>query len=322
MSLHANAGQPVNVTRLADLIGIAARRQPLLPALVFEGDSRSFGELYERSIRLARALRGTGLGKGDAVGTLMANRSEYLETYFALQLAGLVAVPINTRLVGDEVAYILGNSEAKGLVVGEEYHGLVEGVRDGLPELREDSVVVVGPESDHARAYERVLAGEDSGEPDASVSAFDPCSIFYTSGTTGFPKGAVMSQLNVLARLVSWAWEFGVTAQDVVLIPGPIFHMSFSSIALLTLAAGGRVILMKDFEAAPTPDGTLRHCEGCSARDRRCPGPRWRSCLPLFRRRESQTPMAGQRRAGSRCVVTGTCCAKSGQWAAARSAVK
>jgi acyl-CoA synthetase (AMP-forming)/AMP-acid ligase II len=76
-----------------------------------------------------------------------------------------------------------------------------------------------------------------------------PATIFYTSGTTGFPKGAMMSHLNMLTRLVSWGREFGINSTDVVLVPGPVFHMSFSSIALTTLAAGGRVVLMRDFDA-------------------------------------------------------------------------
>jgi len=238
-----------NVTRLVDLVRVTTRRQPGAPAIDFDSGSRTFAEVYGRGLKLAHALLGTGLEPGDAVGILALNSPEYLETYLALQLAGLVAVPVNFRLVAEEVAYVLGNCEARGLVLGEDFLPLFDGVRSRLPALQDNSVIVLGRPADHQRAYERVLEPAEAQNLARLTSPMSPATIFYTSGTTGFPKGAMMSHLNVLTRLASWGWDFGINAADVVLIPGPLFHMSFSSIALVTLSAGGRVILMNDFTA-------------------------------------------------------------------------
>lgn len=234
----------VNVGRLVDLIRVVTRRQPDAPAIEFEGATQSYGETYAASLALANGLLRSGLKAGDAVGILAGNSPAYLEFYLACQLAGLVAVPLNYRSVADDVAYVLGNCAARGLFVGEEHLGVAEAALPRLPSLRCETVIVLD------RLQHRRLKAESTTEELPAVPPLAPATIFYTSGTTGFPKGAVMSHLNVLSRLVSWGWEFGLNASDVVLIPGPVFHMSFSSIALITLAAGGRVVMMRDFDAA------------------------------------------------------------------------
>ena len=247
---HAAVAQPfaANVTRLVDLIRVVTRRQPDAPAIEFEGATRSYAETYAAALRLANGLLRSGLAAGDAIGILAGNCPEFLEIYLACQLAGLVAVPLNYRSVADDVAYVLGNCAARGVFVGEEYLSVVEAALPRLPALRRDALIVLG-----GAQHRRLLAESDVSAPPA-VPPLAPATIFYTSGTTGFPKGAVMSHLNVLARLASWGWEFGLNSTDVVLIPGPVFHMSFSSIALITLAAGGRVVLMRDFDPAAALD--------------------------------------------------------------------
>jgi acyl-CoA synthetase (AMP-forming)/AMP-acid ligase II len=242
ITLAANVARP-NVSRLVDLIRVATRRQPHASAIEFEGETISYGALYGAALRLASGLRGRGLEPGDALGILAGNSPEYLGIYLACQLAGLVAVPLNYRAVADDVVFVLGNCAARGLLFGEEYRPIVEAARPRLPKLGAGNVIAIGD-----AAWRSLLDDGAETEP-APASPLAPATIFYTSGTTGFPKGAVMSHLNVLARLASWGWEFGINSTDVVLVPGPVFHMSFSSIALITLAAGGRVVLTRDFEA-------------------------------------------------------------------------
>jgi acyl-CoA synthetase (AMP-forming)/AMP-acid ligase II len=237
-----------NVTRLVDLIRVASRRAPRAPAIEFEGETISYGALYGSAVRLANGLHGRGFASGDAIGILAGNSPDYLRLYLACQLAGLVAVPINYRAVADDVVFVLGNCAARGLLFGEEYRPIVEAARPRLPDLDAEGVIAIG-----SAAWRSLVDGGDDSEP-APVSPIAPAAIFYTSGTTGFPKGAMMSHLNVLARLASWGWEFGLNTKDVVLVPGPVFHMSFSSIALIALAAGGKVVLTCDFEARQALD--------------------------------------------------------------------
>jgi acyl-CoA synthetase (AMP-forming)/AMP-acid ligase II len=219
-----------------------ARRQPEAPAIEFDGATQTYRETCEAALRLANGLRQSGLRAGDAVGILAGNSPAFLEIYLACQLAGLVAVPLNYRSVADDVAYVLGNCSARGAFVGADHRPVLDAALPRLPALRPDRIIEIGS------ALHRHLRNDSAAGTLPPVAPLAPATIFYTSGTTGFPKGAVMSHLNVLARLTSWGWEFGLNATDVVLIPGPVFHMSFSSIALITLAAGGRVVLMRDFE--------------------------------------------------------------------------
>ncbi len=232
-----------NVTRLVDLVRVVARRQPATPAIEFEGHTVSYASLYEAAVRLSNGLRRSGFAAGDAIGILAGNSPDYIQLYLACQLAGLVAVPLNYRAVADDVAYVLGNCSARGVFVTEEYLAVLEAALPRLPSIRRDNIVVLG-----SGGHRRLTVASEAGDL-PSVAPVAPAAIFYTSGTTGFPKGAMMSHLNLLTRLVSWGWEFGINSTDVVLVPGPVFHMSFSSIALITLAAGGRLVLMRDFDA-------------------------------------------------------------------------
>jgi acyl-CoA synthetase (AMP-forming)/AMP-acid ligase II len=245
--MSPNVTRP-NVTRLADLVRIVTRRQPAAPAIEFEGSTITFGALYSDSLRLANGLRDSGFAAGDAIGILAGNSPDYFRIYLACQLAGLVAVPVNYRAVADDVAYVLGNCQARGLFVGDGHLDIVEAALPRLPAIERKNVIVLGS------PYYRRLVEESETRELPSIAPLAPVTIFYTSGTTGFPKGAMMSHLNVLSRLASWGWEFGLNATDVVLVPGPVFHMSFSSIALITLAAGGRVVLMRDFDAPAALD--------------------------------------------------------------------
>jgi long-chain acyl-CoA synthetase len=251
-SVAASGHVAANVTRLVDLIRVTTRRQPKAPAIEFEGRTISYAELYEGAVRLASGMRRAGFAAGDAVGILDGNSPDYIEIYLGCQLAGVVAVPLNYRVVADDVAYVLGNCAARGVFVGEDYLEIVTAALPRLPSVRRENVVVTG-----GADYRRLIDGGDAIAP-APVPPLAPATIFYTSGTTGFPKGAVMSHLNVLSRLASWGWEFGIHSTDVVLVPGPIFHMSFSSIALITLAAGGRVVLMRDFDPKAALDSMQR----------------------------------------------------------------
>ncbi|MFO1079107.1 MAG: AMP-binding protein [Reyranellaceae bacterium] len=227
---------------------VATRRQPTAAAIEFEGETVTYGALYERALRLANGLRARGLAPGDAVGILAGNSPDFLALYLACQLAGLVAVPLNYRAVADDVVFVLGNCAARGLLHGPEYAAIVAAARGRLPALHAPAVLAIGGDE-----WQR-LATQSPADEIAPVAPTAPACIFYTSGTTGFPKGAMMSHLNVLARLSSWGWEFGLNAGDVVLVPGPVFHMSFSSIALIALAAGGKVVLTRDFEARDALD--------------------------------------------------------------------
>lgn len=199
-----------------------------------------------------------GLKAGDRVVIFARTCPEYLEIYVGLQLAGLVAVPANFRLTGHELGYILENSGARGVIIGEEFLPLLDAERDRLG-IRHDAVIVLGRRGEHRHAYETLLAAATGGELPAAGSLASAGAIFYTSGTTGFPKGAALSQLTLLIRFCSWGWGFGISEQDVVLVPGPVFHQSFSAVAIIALCVGAKVVLKNEFEGGAVLDAIARH---------------------------------------------------------------
>ena len=233
-----------NVTCLADLIGIAVRRNPNAVAIEFNGGSRTYGQFWDRANRCAHAMLAFGLGAGDRVVLFANNSPEYLEIYMGLQLAGMVAVPANYRLTGEELVYLVNNSRASALVIGEEFLPLLTALQSRIP-FEPDKVVVIG--GDHARAYQRLIGAASSAAMKSRAQLAMPGAIFYTSGTTGFPKGAMMSHLTMLTRFSSWGWRFGITEDEVTLVPGPIFHQSFGSVAIVSLCVGAKVILRSEF---------------------------------------------------------------------------
>lgn len=185
----------------------------------------TFRQWNQRSCRLANALLGLGLAKGDRVAILAYNRVEWAEIFAATAKAGLVAVPINFRLVGAEIRYIVENAEASALIVEDELAGVLEDVRSDL-RVPAGNLIHMGASACPAgyRAYEDLIAAAADREPDQRVSPADPWTLMYTSGTTGKPKGVVRShKAAVLLSLVT-AIELGIHREDGALLVMPMCH--------------------------------------------------------------------------------------------------
>ena len=236
----------LSVACLADLVGIAVRRNPSAIAIEHDSGQLTYAEFWESANRCAAALLHHGLKPGERVVIFASNSPQYLEIYIGLQLAGLVAVPANYRLTAEELNYLVTNSRSSALIIGEAFLPLLATLQTRLP-FGENNVIVIGAGTDHANAYERLIAAAPSGAVPCQAVADRLGAIFYTSGTTGFPKGAMMSHLTMLTRFSSWGWRFGITEDDVTLVPGPIFHQSFGSVAIISLCVGARIILRADF---------------------------------------------------------------------------
>jgi len=187
--------------------------------------SMTFHLWNARACRLANALLGLGLGKGARVGVLAYNCVEWAEIYAATAKAGLVAVPINFRLVGPEIRFIMTNAEASALIVQDELAGVVEDVRADLG-LPEGNVVHFGPTPcpKGYRDYEAFLAAASDAEPDVAVAAADPWMLMYTSGTTGNPKGAIRSHRGASLMALCTEIELGIHRNDSALLVMPMCH--------------------------------------------------------------------------------------------------
>ena len=185
----------------------------------------TFGQWNERCCRLANALIGLGLAKNDRVAVLAYNCVEWLEIFAATAKAGLIAVPLNFRLVANEIRFILEDAGVSALIVQDEMAGVVEELRADL--RFSESLIIHFGRSHHSAGhvtYESLLASAASTEPDCRVSADDPCMLLYTSGTTGNPKGVIRThRRNAMLSLVTEI-ELGLTRNDSALLVMPMCH--------------------------------------------------------------------------------------------------
>ena len=185
----------------------------------------TFRQWDERARRLANALLGLGLAKGDRVAVLAYNRLEWAEIYAATAKAGLVAVPVNFRLLGPEVRFIVEDAGASALIVQDELVGVVEGIRADLS-VPSRNFIQFGERACPAgfRAYEDLIASASEREPEAAVLPSDPWMLMYTSGTTGNPKGAIRSHRGAALLALVTEVELGVHRRDGALLVMPMCH--------------------------------------------------------------------------------------------------
>jgi fatty-acyl-CoA synthase/long-chain acyl-CoA synthetase len=234
---------------MSDQLARHARKTPDAWALRFEGSGRTYAELDGRVTRLARALQARGVGTGDRIAVLALNGMEAWESYLAGVRLGAIVVPVNFRLVADEVAYVLADSGATALVVDAALAGVATKAREQAPDVA--TMLVIGDE------YEAALAGAADEPLDAVVDEDEPAFIMYTSGTTGRPKGAVLTHRNLLMHVFSQITHLGWHPEDRVAAPGaPLFHIAGLAGGLPPLLVGGTNVIIRSgaFDPVETLD--------------------------------------------------------------------
>ncbi|MFJ6080874.1 o-succinylbenzoate--CoA ligase [Streptomyces sp. NPDC092369] len=228
-----------------------ARKTPHRTALIHGATTLTYAELYDRTTRLAHALRARGIRRGDRVAYLGPNHPSYLETLFAAGTLGAVFVPLNTRLTGPEIAYQLADSGAKALVHSPSHTGLVAGL-PGSTDVR--IYVEVGAE------YEELLTSAAVEPIDEPVIPDDTCVIMYTSGTTGRPKGAMLTHGNLTWNAVNVLVDTDLIADERALVSAPLFHTAgLNMLTLPVLLKGGTCVLVESFDPGQTLELIQRH---------------------------------------------------------------
>ena len=232
----------MNVGRfLAD----AAERDPAKAAFVWGHDVISYGEANARSDSLAGALRRFGISKGERVGVLMPNCPQLLESMFGTWKAGGCVVPLNARFQRDELVYHLADPRARAVIFGEGHREMVAAIRDQVPGV--ERFICVGEPLPGQLAYDELVA-EDPGPPgpagDVDVADGDLAWLFYTSGTTGRPKGAMLSHGVLTFVSVDWVADLmPLQPEDVGLHAAPLTHGAGFHALALTMKGATQVLL-------------------------------------------------------------------------------
>ena len=226
---------------LGEILRVNAKKFPNTVALKDRERSFTYPAINKRVNRLCHGLTDMGLNKGYKVAVLLENSIEIIELYLATAKTGLVIVPINFRLVGNEVEYIVNNSDAKAMVVHDMFADTVEGVRSRLTNISPDRYVMVGDAEDGYIPYDSLLAGAPETEPEADVNPEDTWVLIYTSGTTGKPKGVVRSHASHIAFYLINAIDFGFNEHDVCLNVMPLCHINSTFFTYTFLYIGGSV---------------------------------------------------------------------------------
>jgi fatty-acyl-CoA synthase len=230
------------------LLSNTASKFPTRDAMVCGGVRRSYLELEQRVGCLAGALLKEGLKPGDRVALLSYNSVYLVESYLALVRVGLVATPVNFRLVGPEMAYILNNSGAKAIIYGPEFEQVLADIQYDLPEVKLFISPIQG-KSDLAKDFESFSQGGPWVTCSDTVREDDPCQIMYTSGTTGRPKGAVITQRNVIWNLFNTIHGREDRAGQISIIVGPLYHTAaLNNHLTIQIALGGTSLLVRKFE--------------------------------------------------------------------------
>jgi fatty-acyl-CoA synthase len=209
----------------------------------------TYAHIIERARRLARALVGAGIGRGDRVATLMWNHAEHLEAYFGIPLAGAAVHTLNLRLHPDEIAYIANDARDRVLIVDDCLQPLADKII--AAGARFERVVVSGPGSDGS--YERLLAAApEVALP--SLSEQDALGVCYTSGTTGRPKGVVYShRSSILHAIVAGLPDcLGLQRDDTLLPVVPMFHVNAWGLPYLAAMLGTKLVMPGPFLDPPS----------------------------------------------------------------------
>ena len=236
----------LQIRTLADITRAHAEVRPAAIALVYEGRETSYAELDRHANQVANGLLGAGLAPQTRIAYLDKNSDRFFETLFGSAKANCVMTAVNWRLAPPEIAYVINDALAEALFVGEEFFPVIEKV---LPELKTvRKVIALDAPHEGWDTYDAWRDTQSDAEPNVAIAGDDVAIQMYTSGTTGHPKGAQLTNDNFLALLPAATREWGEEwdADDINLVCMPLFHIAGSGWGVVGLFAGGKAIILRD----------------------------------------------------------------------------
>jgi fatty-acyl-CoA synthase len=243
-----------------NIAGTMLRRAQLNPerlALIFEGEEVGYAELADRVRRQATLLRQAGVCVGDRVGYLGFNHPALLETMFAAQALGAIFVPLNFRLTAEELTFIINDAGIHSLVVDDALREVIGPAREALCCRH-----FFASES-AAQGWRHIVTERENAPPleqAVSTDVHDVAIIMYTSGTTGLPKGAMLTHGNIMWNNINALMAFGSSRDDVILTVAPLFHIGgLNVMTISSFHVGSTLVLMRNFDAPIVLENIQRH---------------------------------------------------------------
>lgn len=233
---------------LTQLLQRNLQQRPNQEAVSYNGQSWTYSELGDRVARLAGALRQLGVKDGERAAMMSLNSSRYVEYMFAVPWAGGALNPVNIRWSATEIAYSLEDSDTRILLVDDTFAPMVPAVREKAPLLEHVIYTGDGETPEGLLSYERLL-GEAEVVEDAYRHGDDLAGVFYTGGTTGFPKGVMLSHTNLISSTISLAFSGGIPEGCRLLHAAPMFHLADLASLLMGFMQGGTQIVVPAFDA-------------------------------------------------------------------------
>jgi len=225
-----------------DFLNIATAICPDKTAIVFEDKRYTFSQLNERVNRLANGLLKLGIKKGDRVAFLQVNCNQCVETYFAVAKTGAIYMPLNFRARGNELSYILNTAEATTLLAGERYIPLINSIRPELKYLKH--LISIENKHDDMLYYEDVISSSPADEVVTEIDDDDTAILLYTAGTTGFPKGVMLSHNSFAIYMLENVTPADPLSEEGNILTVPLYHVAGIQ-AMMAAIYGGRTLVME-----------------------------------------------------------------------------
>jgi len=231
---------------VAELLTRQSISHPEKPAVIFRDQAISFSQLEERSFNLACALAGLGINKGDKVAIYLPNWPEYIYSYLAIWASGATAVPLDFMLTEDELVSCISHSEAKALIVKPKANLSLSAIQEKCPKL--NKIIACHDESRQFISFEDLISQGQGKLPNVKIEDKDCAIIFYTSGTTGKPKGVLINylQLDASPKAVGY-FVGGIKESDISLCALPFSHLGGLIYIQTALSFGITCVLMERF---------------------------------------------------------------------------
>jgi len=241
---------------LGEMLERSGEKYPDKIAIVYKDQRVTYKQLNSDANKLGRVLHALGVKSNDKVGVLMPNCPEFVVGVFAALKAGAVFVPLNGLLTGRELTYVINNSDSKVLIAAPPYDGVLAMLKPQLPKVEHILTIDDETEEEDLTPFRSMMAAYDDSNLKPTVNLTDPAAIYYSSGTTGLPKGAMLSHVNILSSTVAIGKAVDASRKDVPLCCLPMFHtLAMTACVMVPIFAGMTNVLLETFLPQPVLKG-------------------------------------------------------------------